>query len=362
MLYELAPTKTTGELAEMKISFLLGLTISGNYSVGNVTFNIVSVSANTVGVPRIDIFARVFIDGKQLGFGKNGTVDIERFVFYNPPILVPDNTGTITTTWTDEVTQQQYTRRFREDPLAAILETLAHTAKMVGKVGTAIVPNSIGNTTSTFYPDASNTDGRALIISAASWNAAVTGNGNYSDYGTATLQLYTNSDDNRIDRIFLLFDTSGIPDTDTISSATISVYGSSKSQQGVVNMAMNITQANPASNSAIANADYQATLPYTTKLSDTSISYASFSTTGYNDWALNSSGIANISKTGTSKFSWRYDGDIDNSGPGTGAGTDDQNMNALGYVTAGTSQDPKLVVVHSGAVSTSIFLPLLGVG
>src|SRR3989344_2016473 len=38
----------------------------------------------------IEILARAWKDGKQLGFGKDGSVEIERFKIFNPPILVDD--------------------------------------------------------------------------------------------------------------------------------------------------------------------------------------------------------------------------------------------------------------------------------
>ena len=44
----------------------------------------------------IQIFAQAWnLDGTQVGFGKDGTVDIERFQIINPPILVPDENGDV---------------------------------------------------------------------------------------------------------------------------------------------------------------------------------------------------------------------------------------------------------------------------
>ena len=43
----------------------------------------------------IELFAKAWKDGKQLGFGKDGSVEIERFRFFNPPFLVGDVNGDI---------------------------------------------------------------------------------------------------------------------------------------------------------------------------------------------------------------------------------------------------------------------------
>src|SRR3990167_1069334 len=40
------------------------------------------------------------------GFGADGSVEIERFRIYNPPILVDDPNGTIIREWTDEITKE----------------------------------------------------------------------------------------------------------------------------------------------------------------------------------------------------------------------------------------------------------------
>src|SRR3990167_4451732 len=65
--------------------------------------------------------------GKQVGFGKDGTVDIERFVFINPPILVSDPNGDIIREWTDDTTGELKQRKLRESPQEALLQSLAHT-------------------------------------------------------------------------------------------------------------------------------------------------------------------------------------------------------------------------------------------
>ena len=102
----------------------------------------------------VQIFARAWKNGKQLGFGKDGSVDIERFRIFNPPVLVDDPNGTITRDIFDIDGNKTGVRRLREDPAEAMRQVIAHNAKLVGKEGTKIVEGKIGNTTDTFYPDA----------------------------------------------------------------------------------------------------------------------------------------------------------------------------------------------------------------
>lgn len=109
---------------------------------------------NINGQSGIELFAKAWKGDKQLGFGKDGSVEIERFRIFNPPILVDDPNGDIVREWTDEKTGELKQRKLREDPIEAIRQTVAHNVKIVGKENAQIVIGKIGNTTSTFYPDA----------------------------------------------------------------------------------------------------------------------------------------------------------------------------------------------------------------
>src|SRR3990167_5790290 len=102
----------------------------------------------------IELFARAWRGTQQLGFGADGSVEIERFRIYNPPILIDDPNGTIIRDYIDSNTKQPAQRKLREDPIEAIRQVIAHNAKIVGKENGKIVSGKVGNTTSTFYPDA----------------------------------------------------------------------------------------------------------------------------------------------------------------------------------------------------------------
>ena len=96
----------------------------------------------------------------------------------------------------------------------------------------------------------------------------------------------------------------------TVSAATVSIYGASKiNTLGSSELA--IVAATPASNTAAAVADYGQT--GTTQLAD-NITYANFSTTGYNAFSLNAAGIASIDLTLThARFGFRLEWDRANS-------------------------------------------------
>ena len=94
------------------------------------------------------------------------------------------------------------------------------------------------------------------------------------------------------------FDTSIIPDDATITSATFSVYGRSKSNSfsGTTFLGLVLVGANHASNKEIVAGDYDSL--DAVALSDLAVQYDDFSITAYNNFILNTAGIAAISKTG----------------------------------------------------------------
>ena len=93
-------------------------------------------------------------------------------------------------------------------------------------------------------------------------------------------------------RGLITWDTSAIPDSATITSAIVSVYGHDKSNGlGTVNFA--IIDANPLSKSAYVEGDYSRTT-FTRMAPD--ITYGSFSNNGWNNFTLNAQGLSAILK------------------------------------------------------------------
>jgi hypothetical protein len=109
----------------------------------------------------------------------------------------------------------------------------------------------------------------------------------------------------------LFFDTSSLPDDATITSATLSLYGSD--DQSGTDFDITVVDGSVLEDPMV-NSDYGDLLPQTT--GGGTFNTAGFSITGYNDIALNAAGISWISKTGTTKFGLRSSRDISATGPG----------------------------------------------
>lgn len=208
-------------------------------------------------------------------------------------------------------------------------------------------------TTSTTYPDAhpetSTFDGRVVRGSVDQTLTNIrSGAGNGSSDTDATYQaprLVASTTTNQfaaLYRAIWLFDTSAIPADATINSATLRLYCTAKTT-GLGTPELDIVGSNPASNTAVANADYG-------NVNTTvhgSIAGASVSTSAYNDITLATTAIT---KAGITKLGGRLNWDTDNSFTGSwssGAGS------GFTLVCADNgSNKPELVVVYTAAGGT----------
>jgi hypothetical protein len=104
-----------------------------------------------------------------------------------------------------------------------------------------------------------------------------------------------------IQRGYLKFDTSILGSEAIISSSTFSCFGyGSKTGNNAQN---NVSIYRSAEYTSIQNSDFgKAT---TEKISDTTLTYSTFNATGWNDFLLNSAGLSNINKTGTTYIAYR---------------------------------------------------------
>lgn len=322
----------------------------------------------------IELFAKAWKGGKQLGFGKDGSVEIERFKIYNPPVLVGDPNGTIIREYTDDDTGVKQ-RRLREDPAEAIRRTLAHTVKVVGKENTKIVKGKIGNTTSTFYPDAhpETTSGDVsftkFVAAGESWSDLRTLSTGMSVLDEATRVNATgfrsDGDTDEWDKMYRFgagWDTSPIG-SDVVDSATVSYYVYSGTNEGYSDSA-NVTAWTPASATSFVDDDYFAYGG--TKYSDDDKDLATVlaSINQYHDWALNATGIGAVDTGGITSIMARSVRDIEDSEPTWPTPREEAGLNFSTADQTGTDEDPKLVVEHSAAaakvpIST---LALMGAG
>lgn len=307
-------------------------------------------TAEVGGNTCVEVYAQAWKDGKQMGFGKDGTVDIERFRIINPPILVPDENGDILRTTTNQDTGALHHRRFREDPQEALLQVIEHNLLVMRNIHTSkkIVRGKRGNTTTTVFPDAdpesTSVDGNVVNEEpneTGGWAAArdaATGDAASSSDTSGVIRasvgvFYV------VNRVFTLFDTSSIG-SDTIDSATVSLYRDDSNIAFANDETTDIdcVSSSPASNTDITTADFD-------QVGSTvfgSFAMASTTVNTYFDITLDANGIANIDGSGVSKFGFRNSRDTDNAQP-TG-----QNRISVSMAdTGGTTQDPKLVVEHT---------------
>lgn len=341
--------KDAKEKANIKASEIVKVLKKGKFKMTYASsYEIEIVDFNTID-GGIEIFARAWKNGVQLGFGADGTIDIERFRIFNPPILVSDPLGDVSLDQYNAKGEFLKTDTYREDPLEALKQSLTHTISLVGKEETPIVAETRGNTTSTFYTEAG--DGRTGYINQASWATARSADGstaNATDYTSNNIQISAEDEsaganDFAIIRGFFPFITSAIPDTDTISSATFSVWVSTV---GAGERIYGLIQTTQASITQLVGTDYDnLTLNSPTEGASR---LTLTSTAAYTDATLNASGISWISKTGNTLLGLRHQDDIDNTQPAPGR----QYMHVHSSEATGTTNDPKLVVVHSAGATT----------
>lgn len=237
-------------------------------------------------------------------------------------------------------------------PADLILARHVYATQCSGTSGVACYPDA--------DPETTTVDGRtARYLNDEAFTTLRNGAGEFNDStnldqavgkldSTATTDQYS-----RLDRIIHLFDTSAIPDTDTISAVIYSIFGSNavsaKTNTFVgYTPSFHVCSSNPATNTALVNADYNLAVFGTTSFG--SITYANWSALAYNDITLDANGRANVSKTDVSKFGFRNDADMNNSPPTWGAS---KVMQIGGFYAdqTGTDKDPKLVVTHAAAVT-----------
>lgn len=301
----------------------------------------------------VEVYARVYRDGQQLGFGDDGSVDIERFVIYNPPLMVADGTKRqVKDKNTGGVAEVD---NFVENPVKAIQETVAHAGSLMGKSDTKIEQGKIGRTTTTFFATVNGDTGYNVGgAGVQDWATVVAGAGNYADETDtqASGMLWKHGPVNNVDnwyylmRSVLLFDTSAIGSGSTISAAVLSLFGSGKDDPRTLSPNVDIYTCNPASTTSLTGTDF-ATFGSTSQ-TGSPIAYSSWSIVAYNDFTFNGTGIGNISKTGISKFGTRNQNhDVAGTNPGNMNNSEVGVMSYYSIRQAGTSQDPKLVVTFS---------------
>lgn len=172
-----------------------------------------------------------------------------------------------------------------------------------------------------------------------------------NDWGYAAAYIKAPSAQHYLLRSATLFDTSAIG-TDTVSSATFSIYGKAGTQDAMNDAYgyVGVVSVAPASNTGWSSADITISNWGTTQYA-TGIDITSWSTSGYNSYSFNASGISAINKTGISKFGLMHGREIEVQNWTGGSA----NSLVLGYAAdqTGTTNDPKLVVEHTAAAGAT---------
>lgn len=281
-------------MLKTKINKILAKEHRGKFNRQGVEVEIVDVEEMKEGV---QVFARAWRNGKQVGFGKDGSVDIERFRLFNPPITVADKEGEIVKKNIDIVTGEEEEMRFREDPQAAIKEILLGAANSVGKISDNIKAGKIGNTTSIFYSTVG--DGKTFI-QGTTWEDSKTGTAGV-DYATTRMTVGVVrilSDRWQIRRNFLNFDTSAL-EYDTIDSAQITLRTYYRSAFAYGGRTLSIGSSTNESSTILAPADHF-------KVGDVKLSNDVWCNSAEAEatkvWTLTATGLGEIKGDGLSKF------------------------------------------------------------
>ena len=211
-------------------------------------------------------------------------------------------------------------------------------------------------TVSNFFPDGhpeTNTvDGqvRTLSANAGVWAAvqgASTGTDAYDDVTSISVRIRASTTTDEYDRWYrgyFLFDTSTIPDGDTITAATLSFKSNYVGDARTSSLSVGL--CNPASDTALVAADWDA-ITFVKQAADIAFSAVTADSSTYNVFTFNATGRGNVNKTGISKFSILITIDMEDDDPGWVSARDDElNIYNAEEAVSGDAR-PRLQVTHS---------------
>jgi hypothetical protein len=146
---------------------------------------------------------------------------------------------------------------------------------------------------------------------------------------------------------FVYFDTSAIPDSATISAVNVSLYGSYDYSSTDFNIS--VQSGMPTyPHDPLVGGDYDKTLYDVNGVGNAGFSTAGFSTAGYNNISLNATGMAWVSKVGTTKLCLRSNEDIIASQPAS-----NEYVRIYSY-EKGAGYRPTLYVTYSSSGTPTV--------
>lgn len=343
--------KTVAEKSDLKASVIATLTPKGKFTSGDIQVEIIAVSKIREGV---ELFAKAWKGKKQIGFGADGSVEIERFMFHNPPVMVPDGTFREVEDVIGGKSVRFQVKNFKYDPAVALKTILEDTVKLVGKTGTEIQNGKVGKTTAVFYPAAGANnpcDGILMVGSyEGTWADIRNINSATPDVDkSSSLLVYVDHYGDYYDlcRSGFCFNTATLTSGAVISEAILSIYNAGGGDVDTSPYKANprFVAFTPAATDNFSSNDFLLTCWGTTSLVTTEVALNTFnSASGYVDFGLNSTGLANINKTGVSVFGCRPSCDLVSSAPTAPSG-----CRCYYADESGTTSDPKLTVTYTVA-------------
>ncbi len=203
----------------------------------------------------------------------------------------------------------------------------------------------------TFFPDpdpeSTSVDGSIGLPNVSTWSGIRDATTATASADGITLSIHSENETTNkfsVHRAFLLFDTSSIPDGDTIDSATTTVTkntGISENPQ-----TSGLIQTSPASDTTLVNNDFDnLTLNSPSEATDSRVDMNVADDTDIN-YVMNATGLGFINATGITKLGIRFTGDIDDVLPPNNTR---RFIQVHSVEIAGTNNDPKLVVTHTSA-------------
>lgn len=249
---------------------------------------------------------------------------LKKFLFDKPEYVIPHFQGLTYASWLPLLERFEYTAEINPD---ADLETTS----VDGGVYIFISPSA----NAIAWAAARSNDG-------VTHNTLTNSNGATAGQGWATGNIDAQDKCAIFGRVYILFDSSSLGSAAVVNSGTLSLFGGTKKDTNSDDPTFNIYAGTPASNTDIAATDF-AIANFGSTAFSTAITHDNWSVTSYNDFTLNTNGLAAIDTNGISKFSRRWDGDVDNSKPKNG---NNQSFNATVLTADNGSNQPKLEVVY----------------
>ncbi len=212
-----------------------------------------------------------------------------------------------------------------------------------------LIPSVSFGTTAIFYPSLDGYVSRRNV--AESWATLVAGAGNEvnstnaTDFVAETDGTTGTGNFSSLVRGVTLFDTSAIPSNATISSASITFYGYNQSNDLSI-APLDFVSNTITSTSSFQNSDYNVANWGSTVFASSTYANLHIGTSTANVFTLNTSGVANITKGGISKFGFRWDNDISGTAP-TWVNGGYSYLRVYMSDSVGTSTDPYLTVTYT---------------